>query len=170
MAYDSSLRKHDHGTANQPHPRAWARALTFLTSPQHPPVRVLVVEDENNMATVVQTMLASDERIEIVGRAHDGREALSMAASLDPDVILMDLEMPLMDGVEATRRLRESASTVCIIVHTNVEDVSRLRDAEDAGADAFVTKVPTAEKLAEVILTEHGVATTRRDRRSGGTR
>jgi CheY-like chemotaxis protein len=119
-----------------------------------PPPRVLVVEDEDSIATLVQVMLVSDERVRFLGRAHDGREALTMAVLLDPDVILMDLEMPVLDGVEASRRLRARGSTACIIVHTGVANVERIEEAEEAGADAFVTKVPRGEKLVEAIVTE----------------
>jgi CheY-like chemotaxis protein len=120
--------------------------------------RVLIVEDEDDMAALVQVMLASDNRIEIVGRARHGREALTMAASLNPDVILMDLQMPVMDGIEATRRLRRFGSASRIVVLTGVEDAGRVREAREAGADAFVTKVPTAEHLAEVVLSRRRAA------------
>jgi DNA-binding NarL/FixJ family response regulator len=106
------------------------------------------------MAQLVQTMLASDSRVEVIGRARHGREALTMAASLNPNVILMDLQMPLMDGVEATRRLRGLGSTARIVVLTGVEEVRRIREARNAGADAFVRKLPTAEDLTAVILAE----------------
>jgi DNA-binding NarL/FixJ family response regulator len=118
--------------------------------------RVLVVEDEDNVATLIRVLLSSDRRVEVVGRARHGREALTLAASANPDVILMDLQMPLMDGVEATRRLRELGSTARIVVLTGVEDVMRIRDARAAGADAFVTKVPTEEDLVAVVLAERG--------------
>lgn len=116
------------------------------------PRRVLLVEDEDNTAVLIQVMLASDKRVEVVGRARHGREALTMAASLNPDVILMDLKMPLMDGVEATRRLRELGSTARIVVLTGVEDVARIGEAREAGADTFVAKMPTAEHLVTVVL------------------
>jgi CheY-like chemotaxis protein len=77
-----------------------------------------------------------------------------MAASLNPDVIVMDLEMPLMDGAEATRRLRTLGSTARIVVLTGVEDVGLVEEARDAGADSFVTKLPTQEHLLSVILAE----------------
>jgi DNA-binding NarL/FixJ family response regulator len=81
-----------------------------------------------------------------------------MAASLNPDVILMDLQMPLMDGVEATRRLRELGSTARIVVLTGVEDVGLILDAREAGADTFVTKVPTADHLVTVVLSRQRAA------------
>jgi CheY-like chemotaxis protein len=115
---------------------------------------VLVAEDDDEVATLIKVMLAGDERLRIVGRARDGREALSLGAALDPDVILMDVQMPLMDGVEATRRLRGLGSTARIVVLTGVEEVRRLREARNAGADAFVTKLPTAEELIAVIMVE----------------
>jgi DNA-binding NarL/FixJ family response regulator len=110
------------------------------------------------MAALVQLMLASDKRTEVVGRARHGREALTMAASLNPDVILMDLQMPLMNGVEATRRLRELGSTARIVVLTGVDDVGIIEEARDAGADAFVTKLPTEDHLVTVVLAERPAA------------
>ena len=127
----------------------------MVASPRRLPVHVLVAEDDDEVATLIEVMLAGDEWLRIVGRARDGREALSLGAALDPDVILMDLQMPLMDGVEATRRLRGLGSTARIVVLTGVEEVRRLREARNAGADAFVTKLPTAEELIAVIMVEH---------------
>jgi DNA-binding NarL/FixJ family response regulator len=110
------------------------------------------------MATLVKMMLASDSHVEVLGRARHGREALTMAASLNPDVILMDLQMPVMDGAEAIRRLRKLGSTARIVVLTGVEDVSLIKEAREAGADSFVTKVPTHEHLMSVVLGERPAA------------
>jgi DNA-binding NarL/FixJ family response regulator len=118
--------------------------------------RVLLVEDDDNMAALIRALLASDRRVEVVGRARHGREALTLAASANPDVILMDLNMPLMDGVEATRRLRELGSTARIVVLTGIEEAMRIKEAREAGADAFVTKVPAGEDLVAVVLAERG--------------
>jgi DNA-binding NarL/FixJ family response regulator len=116
------------------------------------PVRVLLVEDEDNMADLVQVMLAPDARLEVIGRARHGGEAVSMARSLDPDVILMDVRMPVMDGVEATRLLRAAGSNARIVVLTGVDEAGRIAEVRAAGADAFVRKIPTAEELTTVIL------------------
>jgi DNA-binding NarL/FixJ family response regulator len=110
------------------------------------------VEDDDNMATLVKEMLASDSRVEVLGRARHGREALTMAASLNPDLIIMDLQMPVMDGAEATRRLRKLGSTARIVVLTGSEDAGLIKEARDAGADTFVAKMPTYEHLMSVLL------------------
>lgn len=113
---------------------------------------MLVVDDEDNAAVLAQVLLGSDDRVEMVGRARHGREALTMAAALQPDVILMDLHMPVMGGAEAARRLREQGSTARIVVLTASEDVEEIRLAREAGADAFVTKPPDANGLTAVVL------------------
>jgi DNA-binding NarL/FixJ family response regulator len=103
-------------------------------------------------------MLEADPRVEMVGRARNGQEALSLAAWLGPDVILMNLQMPGMGGMEAIRRLRERGSTVRIIVVSGAEEADVLPAALRAGADGFVTKPPVAEELMAAILAEAGQA------------
>ena len=116
------------------------------------PRRVLIVDDEDNFAVMTRAMLASDSRVEVVGRVRHGREALTMAAAVNPDVILMDLEMPVMDGIEATRLLREQGSTARIIVLTGGEDPREISAAREAGADTYIVKPQTAEALVAAIL------------------
>jgi CheY-like chemotaxis protein len=89
----------------------------------------------------------------MVGRARNGREALALVASLNPDVVLMDLQMPVMGGVEAIRRLRERGSTVRVIVVTGAEEAG-IPAALEAGANAYVTKPPVPEQLMAAILAE----------------
>jgi CheY-like chemotaxis protein len=94
----------------------------------------------------------------MVGRARHGREALTMAASVQPDVILMDLHMPVMGGTDATCRLRQQGSPARIVVVTASEEVDEIRLAREAGADAFVTKPVEANGLVAVILGEEPAA------------
>jgi CheY-like chemotaxis protein len=115
---------------------------------------VLVVDDDDNAAVLARVLLASDDRVEMVGRARHGREALTMAAAVQPDVIIMDLHMPVMGGTDATRRLREQGSTARIVVVTGSEEVEEIRLAREAGADAFVTKPVDENGLVAVILGE----------------
>src|SRR5919106_3260392 len=122
------------------------------------PCRVLVVDDDDNAAALAQVLLSSDGRVEMVGRARHGREALTMAASVQPDVILMDLHMPVMGGTDATCRLRQQGSPARIVVVTASEEVDEIRLAREAGADAFVTKPVEANGLVAVILGEEPAA------------
>jgi DNA-binding NarL/FixJ family response regulator len=123
--------------------------MRFLAS--RPPLRVLIVEDEDSAAVLLGVILASEHGITVVGRARHGREALTMAAALNPDVILMDLNMPVMNGVEAIQRLRELGSTARIVVTTGVDDAAMLQEARAAGADALVAKPATREELLAAI-------------------
>lgn len=117
------------------------------------PRRVLVAEDDDGAALLLQALLEADARVVMVGRARNGREALSLVASLNPDVVLMDLQMPVMGGVEAIRRLRERGSTVRVIVVTGAEEAG-IAAALKAGANAYVTKPPVPEQLMAAILAE----------------
>jgi len=116
------------------------------------PLRVLVVEDDDGAAQLLQAILESETGITVLGRARHGREALTMAAALNPDVVLMDLNMPVMDGVEATRRLRKLGSTARIVVTTGVNDAAMLQEAREAGADAVVAKPPIRDELLAAIV------------------
>lgn len=116
------------------------------------PCRVLLVDDDDNAAVLAEVLLGSDDRVEMVGRARHGREALTMAAAVQPDVILMDLHMPVMGGTDATHRLRQQGSAARIVVVTASDEVDEIRMAREAGADAFVTKPVDATGLVAVIL------------------
>jgi DNA-binding NarL/FixJ family response regulator len=111
--------------------------------------RVLVVDDDQSYLEAAAVLLAQDERIEVVGCACDGREAVERAAALEPDVVLMDVEMPVLDGLEATRRLRRLMPATLIVIVTASDSADTRRQAREAGAHAVLPK-----SLAEAVLAE----------------
>jgi len=115
-------------------------------------IDVLIADDHRLFAETLEALLATDGRVEVVGQAHDGREAVERAVKLNPDVVLMDIDMPVMDGFEATRRIREQNAGACILMLTGSnarEDVDRARQA---GAAGYVTKDRIAAELVDAIL------------------
>jgi len=115
-------------------------------------VRVAIADDQRLFAEALEAILSIDSRISVVGRAADGRAAVALAREQRPDVILMDIEMPVMDGIEATEAIREVVPGTRVIVLTGsaaTQDVSRARRA---GAAAYVTKDQIAGDLVRAIL------------------
>ena len=116
------------------------------------PVRVLIADDHLLFAEALVAILGADERIEVVGQARDGREAVALATSLHPDVTLMDISMPVMDGIEAARRIREALPRACILMLTGSNSPTDVDRARQAGAAGYVTKDHIAAELVDTIL------------------
>jgi DNA-binding NarL/FixJ family response regulator len=114
-------------------------------------IRVLIADDQAPFARMLETLLADDEEVEVVGHARNGAEAVELADSEDPDVILMDISMPLMDGLEATRVLREHGSHARVVMLTESDLRADTVRAERAGADAYVPKMHIATGLRAAI-------------------
>ena len=115
-------------------------------------IRVLIADDHRLFAEALEAILAAEQRIEVVGRADNGEQAVERALALKPDVILMDIAMPVMDGVEATKEIRSKSRTATVVILTGSnsrEDVARSREA---GAAAYMTKDRIASQLIETIL------------------
>lgn len=115
-------------------------------------MRVLVVDDHALFAEALMLTLAIDERIEVVGWASSGAEAVSLAEALRPDVILMDVHMPAMDGIEATRRVRRVSPGSRVVMVTAERSSEIAAHALAAGAARYLTKDTPALKLIDAIL------------------
>ena len=120
------------------------------------PIRVLIVDDHRLFAEALEAILSAESRIEVVGRARNGAEALDMALDLDPDVVLMDISMPVMDGVEATRRIREARPEACVLMLTGSNAAADVDRSRDAGAAGYVTKDRIASELIDSIVEATG--------------
>ena len=117
------------------------------------PVRVLVVDDDDLMRAGLRSVLASDETIEVVGEAGDGRAAIGEIGKLQPDVVLMDIRMPDLDGISATREVLAASPEVKIVVLTTFEQDDYIFDALNAGASGFLLKRTKPEELIGAIHT-----------------
>ena len=121
-----------------------------------PPIRVLIADDHRLFAEALEAILAGERRIDVAGRARNGAEALDLALELEPDVVLMDISMPVMDGVEATRRIREARPQACVLMLTGSNAAADVDRAREAGAAGYVTKDRIASQLVEAIVEAAG--------------
>ena len=115
-------------------------------------IRVLIADDHRLFAEALEAILATDKRIEVVAHAGDGREAVELARTLEPDVVLMDISMPVMDGIEATEELRANGNDVCILMLTGSNSRDDVDRARKAGAAGYVTKDRIAAELIDAIV------------------
>ncbi|WP_410642704.1 response regulator [Amycolatopsis sp. lyj-346] len=116
------------------------------------PVRVLLVDDQALFREALATLLATHDGIDVVGEAGNGDDALREAASRTPDVVLMDLRMPVLDGVAATRRLRAEHPDVRVIALTTFDDDEDVFAALRAGAVGYLLKDVSSARLVEAVL------------------
>lgn len=114
-------------------------------------IRILLVDDQALFREGLRTLLEVQPDFQVVGEASNGEEALRLAATAQPEIILMDLRMPVMDGVTATRRIRDSFPAIHVIVLTTFDDDETVFDGLRAGAVGYLLKDVTSEKLCEAI-------------------
>jgi DNA-binding NarL/FixJ family response regulator len=116
-------------------------------------VRVLLVDDDDLMRAGLRAVLSTDESIEVVGEAADGRSAVSTARALRPDVVLMDVRMPGLDGIAATREVLGVSADIKVAILTTFEQDDYIFGALDAGASGFLLKRTRPEDLIAAIHT-----------------
>ncbi|WP_060923468.1 response regulator, partial [Microbacterium paraoxydans] len=119
------------------------------------PIRLLIADDQALVRGALGALLDLEPDLEVQGLAADGAEALRLAEDLQPDVCLMDIQMPGVDGVEATKQIRAASPQTRVLVVTTFARPGYLRAALDAGASGFVVKDTPAEELAAAVRRVH---------------
>lgn len=115
------------------------------------PIRILIVDDQALFREGLHTLLSVQPDLLVVGEARHGEEALRLAAVLNPDIVLMDLHMPILDGVAATRRLQNEHPAIKVLVLTTFDDDEDVFEGLRAGAVGYLLKDVPSEKLVEAI-------------------
>jgi DNA-binding NarL/FixJ family response regulator len=113
-------------------------------------IRVLLVDDQPTVRRGLSLHLSTESDIAIAGEAGDGQTALELVTSLEPDVVVLDISMPGMDGFETAKRIRELASPAIVMLSLHDDAASRAR-AEASGANAFVSKCDASDRVVETI-------------------
>ena len=123
-----------------------------MTNPHSRPWRVVVIDDDEAVRTLIEAMIATDDRFTIVGAASDGMEGVSVATRLQPDVVLLDLEMPIMDGLAALKQLPARVPAARIIVFSAFPDAYTFVDVISRGAHAYLDKATAWVELLPVMV------------------
>jgi two-component system, response regulator PdtaR len=120
------------------------------------PLRILICEDDERLAALVTETLADDGRFEVVARATNGDEAIRLAEEHSPDVVLMDIGMPGLDGIDATRAIRERNARQHVVIYTGSDEYDDIGRADAAGAAGFLHKEAiTSPDLPDAIQVLH---------------
>jgi DNA-binding NarL/FixJ family response regulator len=113
--------------------------------------RVVLAEDDEEFLQTLAAVLADDGRFDVVGQARNGRDAVALAERLEPDAVVMDIEMPVLDGVEATRQLREVAPDLPVVAISGHDYAERVLEIREAGAADYVRKSRVEDDLVAVL-------------------
>lgn len=122
-----------------------------MSEVENGPIRILIAEDHAVVRQALSVMLGMESDVTVVGEAVDGEQAVALCQELDPDLVLMDVRMERMDGVEATRILRGICPDTSILILTGFGDEEILLQAVEAGAHGFLLKDASSEELVEAI-------------------
>lgn len=116
-------------------------------------VKVLIADDQTLFREGIKDVLTGEKWISVVGEAADGEEAVALAKKLKPDVILMDIKLPKMDGITATRNIKKTEPNINILMLSSFEDEAHVMDAVQAGANGYLSKMLPAAELVNSIRT-----------------
>ena len=116
-----------------------------------PPYRILVAEDDESFLDAIALLLEQDDRFVVAGKARNGQEAVALADEFAPDGVVLDIEMPVLDGVEATRQLRARFQQLPIVAVSGHDYEERVLEIRQAGADDYVRKARMAAELPRVL-------------------
>ena len=115
-------------------------------------VRVLIADDHHPFLEALEAVLETEPELEVVGRAADGREALALARSLEPDVVLLDISMPVMDGFEAAMQITKLPTKPVVLMLSGSNAPQDIDQARRSGASGYVTKDAIAARLVAALL------------------
>jgi DNA-binding NarL/FixJ family response regulator len=118
-------------------------------------IRILLIEDEALLRGTLAELLQMQPDMEVVGQAVDGEHGVKIATAQLPDVVLTDIQMPRMDGIEAARRIRESLPATAVVMLTNYDDDERLFGALKAGATGYVLKSASMQEVVDTVRAAH---------------
>lgn len=119
--------------------------------PESSPLRVVIADDDERYAELIADLLHGAPELEVIGIAKDGEEAVQLACWQDADIVLMDIDMPRIDGIVATRLVREARPRMCVLMLTGA-DPERIEEAREAGAIGYVNKLHAPADLVPALL------------------
>ena len=114
-------------------------------------MKVILVDDDERFLDALQALLETLTDVEVTGRAADGAAGADLAAQLGPDIVVMDLDMPSLNGLEATRRIRREVPSAQVVILSGSDVIAHSSEALDAGAAAYVRKSRTVDDLPRVL-------------------
>jgi DNA-binding NarL/FixJ family response regulator/anti-sigma regulatory factor (Ser/Thr protein kinase) len=118
-------------------------------------IRLLIVDDHSFIRESLRTILEGQRELQVVGMAEDGAQALKLCEELEPDLVLMDLEMPNMDGITTTKRMKEKWPDIRVLVLSTFQDTEKAKEIMRSGADGYLLKSMESRELAETIRLVH---------------
>jgi DNA-binding NarL/FixJ family response regulator len=125
--------------------------MATAPNPLEERISVLIADDERLFVEMLEAMLSADPHIDVLAHAYDGREAVDRALALEPDVTLMDVAMPHMDGIQAIAEIRARDPDACVLVLTGANNPADIDQARKAGAAGYLTKDRIARELVPAI-------------------